>query len=53
MIKILFVVSNGGNRIIPGSSSISFDEVSKKRIYDSIDNASFSRISLFKKNIKS
>lgn len=37
-----------GNRIIPGSSSISFDEVSKKRIYDSIDNASFSRISLFK-----
>ncbi|MDO5850042.1 MAG: DEAD/DEAH box helicase [Methanobacteriaceae archaeon] len=37
-----------GNRIIPGASSISFDEVSKKRIYEAIDNAKFSKISLFK-----
>ena len=39
-----------GNKIIPGASSINFDEVSKKRIYDSINNASFSKISLFKEN---
>lgn len=37
-----------GNKLVPGASSISFDEVSKKRIYDSINNASFSRIALFK-----
>lgn len=37
-----------GNKVIPGASSISFDAVSKKRIYDSINNASFSRIALFK-----
>ena len=37
-----------GNRIIPGASSISFDEISKKRIYEAIDNAKFSKISLFK-----
>ncbi len=37
-----------GNKIIPGASSINFDEISQKRIYDSINNASFSRKSLFK-----
>ena len=37
-----------GNRIIPGPSSINFDEVSKKRIYESINNTSFSHIALFK-----
>ena len=37
-----------GNRIIPGPSTINFDEVSKKRIYESINNTSFSHISLFK-----
>ncbi len=37
-----------GNKIIPGASSINFDEVSKKRIYDSINNSSFSRVALFK-----
>ena len=37
-----------GNKIIPGPSSINFDEVSRKRIYESINNASFSKISLFK-----
>lgn len=28
-----------GTRIIPGSSTVHFDEISKKRIYDSIDKA--------------
>ena len=37
-----------GNKIIPGPSSINFDEVSRKRIYESINNASFSRVALFK-----
>ena len=37
-----------GNKIIPGASSINFDEVSRKRIYDSINNSSFSRKALFK-----
>ena len=37
-----------GNKIIPGASSINFDEISKKRIYDSINNSSFSRVALFK-----
>ena len=38
-----------GNKIIPGASSINFDEISKKRIYDSINNTSFSKKALFKK----
>ena len=37
-----------GNKTIPGSSSINFDEISKKRIYESINNTNFSKISLFK-----
>ena len=37
-----------GNKIIPGASSINFDEISKKRIYDSINNTSFNRKALFK-----
>lgn len=37
-----------GNKIIPGASSINFDEVSKKRIFESINNTSFSRVALFK-----
>ena len=37
-----------GNKIIPGASSINFDEVSKKRIYESINNTSFSKVALFK-----
>ncbi|WP_407432911.1 DEAD/DEAH box helicase [Methanobrevibacter sp.] len=37
-----------GNKIIPGVSSINFDEVSKQKIYNSINNASFSRVALFK-----
>ena len=37
-----------GSKVIPGQSSISFDEISKKRIYKAIDNTSFSKIALFK-----
>ena len=37
-----------GNKIIPGASSINFDEISKKRIYESINNTSFSKVALFK-----
>ena len=37
-----------GNRVIPGASTIHFDEVSKKRIYASIDNANFSDIKRIK-----
>ncbi len=37
-----------GNRIIPGASSINFDEISRKRIYESINNTSFNKKALFK-----
>ena len=37
-----------GNRIIPGASSINFDEISRRRIYESINNTSFSKVALFK-----
>ncbi len=37
-----------GNKIIPGASSINFDEISKKRIFESINNTSFSKVALFK-----
>lgn len=39
-----------GGRIIPGSSTIHFDEISRKRIFASIDNANFSDIKLIKEN---
>lgn len=41
-----------GNKVIPGSSSINFDEISKKRIYESINNTNFSRISLFREKYR-
>ncbi len=41
-----------GNKIIPGVSSINFDEISKQKIYVSINNTSFSRIALFKEKYK-
>lgn len=41
-----------GERIIPGSSTIHFDEISKKRIFSSIDSANFSDIRLIKENYK-
>ncbi|OED30028.1 DUF3427 domain-containing protein [Methanosphaera sp. WGK6] len=39
-----------GTKIIPGQSSISFDRISKKKIYESINNTNFSRIALFKEH---
>ncbi len=39
-----------GGRIIPGASTIHFDEISKKRIFESVDNANFSDIKLIKEN---
>lgn len=39
-----------GSRVIPGASSIHFDEVSRKRIFSAIDNAKFSAIKLIKEN---
>ncbi|MDO4556850.1 MAG: DEAD/DEAH box helicase, partial [Lachnospiraceae bacterium] len=39
-----------GVRIIPGSSSIHFDEISRKRIYESIDKANFSQVKLIREN---
>lgn len=37
-----------GNRVIPGCSTIHFDEVTKKRIYESIDSANFNDVRLIK-----
>ena len=39
-----------GERVIPGSSTIHFDEISKKRIFEAIDIANFSDIKLIKEN---
>lgn len=39
-----------GNRIIPGVSTIHFDEISRKRIFAAIDAANFSDIKLIREN---
>lgn len=39
-----------GERIIPGSSTVHFDEISRKRIFTAIDEANFSDIKLIKEN---
>lgn len=39
-----------GGRVIPGSSTIHFDEISRKRIFQAIDNANFSDIKLIREN---
>ncbi len=39
-----------GGRVIPGSSTIHFDEISRKRIFQAIDHANFSDIKLIKEN---
>lgn len=39
-----------GARVIPGSSTIHFDEISKKRIFQSIDAANFNEIKLLKES---
>ncbi len=42
-----------GNRIIPGCSTVNFDEISKKRIFESIDKANFNDIKLIKESYTS
>lgn len=42
-----------GNRIIPGCSTVNFDEISKNRIFESIDNANFNAVKLIKENYNS
>ncbi|WP_029452566.1 DUF3427 domain-containing protein [Clostridium algidicarnis] len=39
-----------GTRIIPGCSTINFDEISKKKIFESIDRANFNDIKLIKES---
>lgn len=39
-----------GCRVIPGASTIHFDEISRKRIFAAVDNANFSDIKLIKEN---
>lgn len=39
-----------GTRVIPGCSTINFDEISKKRIFKAIDTANFNDIKLIKEN---
>lgn len=39
-----------GGRVIPGASTVHFDEISRKRIFSSIDNANFSDIKLIREN---
>ncbi|MBU3101693.1 MULTISPECIES: DUF3427 domain-containing protein [Clostridium] len=41
-----------GNRIIPGCSTVNFDEISKKRIFESIDKANFNDIKIIKESYK-
>ena len=41
-----------GTRVIPGSSTIHFDEIARKRIFAAIDTANFSDIRLIKENYK-
>lgn len=41
-----------GGRIIPGASTIHFDKISRKRIFQSIDNANFSDIKLIRENYR-
>ncbi|MBO4591821.1 MAG: DUF3427 domain-containing protein, partial [Eubacterium sp.] len=39
-----------GGRVIPGVSTIHFDEISRKRIFASVDNANFSDVKLIREN---
>ena len=39
-----------GGRVIPGASTIHFDDISRKRIFQAIDNANFSDIRLIREN---
>ncbi|MGN0658832.1 MAG: DUF3427 domain-containing protein [Emergencia sp.] len=45
----------GGSRMIPGCSTVSFDEITRRKIFDSIDSANFNDVKLLKecyKNLK-
>ena len=39
-----------GGRVIPGASTVHFDEISRKKIFASVDNANFSDIRLIREN---
>ena len=39
-----------GGRVIPGASTLHFDEISRKKIFQAIDNANFSDIKLIREN---
>ena len=39
-----------GGRVIPGAPTVHFDEISRRRIFASVDNANFSDIKLIKEN---
>lgn len=39
-----------GGRVIPGASTVHFDEVSRKKIFASVDNANFSDVKLLREN---
>ncbi|WP_105614721.1 DUF3427 domain-containing protein [Vallitalea okinawensis] len=39
-----------GNRVIPGCSTINFDKVSKRRIFNSLDKVKFNQIKFIKEN---
>lgn len=39
-----------GSRTIPGASTIHFDEISRKKIFESVDKANFSDVKLIKDN---
>lgn len=41
-----------GNRIIPGSSTIHFDQVARSKIFESIDRANVNSVRLIKENYK-
>lgn len=41
-----------GSRIIPGCSTINFDEIAKKKIFESIDVANFNDIKMIKESYK-
>ncbi len=39
-----------GDRVIPGASTVHFDEISRKKIFAAVDHANFSDIKLIKEN---
>lgn len=39
-----------GGRVIPGASTVHFDEISRKKIFAAVDNANFSDVKLIREN---